>query len=556
MKIVLGGHLYLGLGYIQAMLAEHGYPVQVVPLNNELLPFHVNNIESKNLESVLLKTLKCQEYRGLSLLLVNELGGLSALNKVSRQKLCTALNKIITKPLYKYKQIQDKEILLMVKRKKTNAANKLVVQKIYAGLLKNLQETCFYFLEDKLSYLGKIVLGLQLLTDTRAIVFSLIERIHDKYPHIQIVVGGIHATCMYEQVLMEYPYVIVIIGDGEYPFLELVQCIDNNKDWRNVAGLAYSQNGVVFKTSEPQVVDDLDKLYFPDHALAKLFDQDHLCLLTARGCPFNCSFCCSGVMSHNRIRYRSIANVMAELEFIREKYPLVHSIAIIDDTFLVDTARVIRFCEEVIKRKMKFKFVCLGRVGQLTRELVLKMERAGFTKIEFGLESANEKILQAIHKKITQTDILYTVRLLAESTIQIEFFLIVGLPGETWKTLRETGRFFQKLQKIKYIFMRGVNIAAAYPGTELYSQMKQGKFDLDSFWVENHTDSVWYTREHEQKTLFLMQQELQRYVDISMFFSWQGFWRQWPIIIFSKDRKMLLKYLLSQWKNNKVGLYK
>lgn len=112
----------------------------------------------------------------------------------------------------------------------------------------------------------------------------------------------------------------------------------------------------------------------------------------------------------------------------------------------------------------------MGGVGAITEEMIPMLERAGFSKIDFGVESANNIIRKRAHKSMTNDQIVKMVKMFAASSIDIRLYIIVGLPGETWQTIRQTGRFVRKLQKIKYMFQWTPSIATAYPGTELFQK--------------------------------------------------------------------------------------
>jgi len=98
------------------------------------------------------------------------------------------------------------------------------------------------------------VVGLQILTGNRVCSFRLIELINNKYPNIKIVVGGIHVTVMYEQILNKYPFLITVLGEGEITFSEL---IDGRKTLENIDGIAFNDNGRIIKTKERALISNV-----------------------------------------------------------------------------------------------------------------------------------------------------------------------------------------------------------------------------------------------------------------------------------------------------------
>ena len=312
-------------------------------------------------------------------------------------------------------------------------------------------DECFKKVITSIENFQPEAIGFQVLTNNRVSTFRLIEYIHKNFPNIQLIIGGIHATIMYDQIIRKYPFVITVLGEGEITLIELLTELSGKKNLNQVNGIAHYYNGVI-KTSPRAPIENLDSLPWPKHEV--FFENNKrgtACILTARGCPFNCSFCCLDTISNRRVRFRSIKNVVDEIEWLINKFPQIGKIWIQDDTFFVNNERVIEFCNEVLKRKMKkIGFICVARMKPISPEMVDKLIETNFIKVFLGLESANEKILKKCHKGVTQEDTVRAYELFAKTDIVVKMFLIVGLPGETIETIKETIIFAKKIQKIKY----------------------------------------------------------------------------------------------------------
>mgnify|MGYP001559641081 FL=1 len=263
-------------------------------------------------------------------------------------------------------------------------------------------DDCFKLVIETIQSFEPDIVGFQMLTSNRVSAYHLMEHIHKNHPEIKIAIGGIHATIMFRQLLKKFPYVIAILGEGEITFAELAEKLfQPNIDLNEVDGLAFYKNGSLVTTKTRKLIENLDTLPFPKH---DIFFEDgkrtSVCLLTTRGCPFGCSFCCLDVISRKKVRKRSIANIIAEIELLLSKYPRITDIWIHDDTFFIDNERVIEFCDEVIKRKLKVAFTCSGRMKPLSERMIKKLEQANFGKVLLGLESGDEGILKTSHKMI------------------------------------------------------------------------------------------------------------------------------------------------------------
>jgi anaerobic magnesium-protoporphyrin IX monomethyl ester cyclase len=402
-------------------------------------------------------------------------------------------------------------------------------------------ETCISSALDKIDEINPPIVGLQILTGNRVCSFRLIENINDKYPCIKIVIGGIHVTVMHEQILNKYPFLTAVLGEGEITFSEL---IDSSKAPEDIDGIAFYGNGKIIKTKERALIENLDVLPFPKHEV--FFNEIRRCgcILTSRGCPFSCTFCCLCSISQRRVRYRSVKNVVDEIEYMTRKFKGMSSIWIHDDSFFLRNSRVIDFCTEIIKRGIKIEFICSGRMKPLNSEMILAMEQAGFTHILFGLESGSEEILRSSKKAITKEDAINAIKLFKNSSIRISTFLIVGLPGETIETVKETIELFHTLQKIRYIWVGDdLILLFIYPGTEVYELAKKKGFIDDSYWLTDKKIPI-YTAEHSMETLCEFKELMLDHISLSRMFTYRGFNKQKKMIsLFFKDGYFRRKFI-------------
>ena len=379
------------------------------------------------------------------------------------------------------------------------------------------------------------IVGFQILTPNRISSYRLIEHLHEFNPDIQLVAGGIHATLMHRQLIEKYPYLIVVLGEGEITLAELAAKYDGSTEsLGQIDGLAFLKDHQVITTNRRKLIENLDELPLPKHEVFFHDNRASASILTARGCPFNCSFCCLDVLSQRRVRKRSVASIITEIEWLKNKFPQLKKIWIHDDTFFIDTKRVIEFCDEIVKRNIKLQFTCSGRVKPISAEMVKKLEQAGFTKVLLGLESGDEEILKRCHKNITQQDVIDAFKLFAKTKISVYAFLIIGLPGETLETVLNTVRFVQKIQRIKYVYYNeDVAILSVYPGTEVYEIAKAGGMINDEYWLTDKPTPI-FTLESDYSQLLKFKNYLLDRISLDRYFTLAGFRAQFwmtPYII-------------------------
>lgn len=371
-----------------------------------------------------------------------------------------------------------------------------------------------------------------MMTFNRVSSFRMMEYIHETYPDIKQLIGGVHATIMHRQIIEKYPFAIAVLAEGEATTVELIRELCNpDCDLTSIKGITFSKDGTVITTENRDMIHNLDEIPFPKHEL--FFQGDRTCgaILTTRGCPSKCSFCCLNAVSRGRVRMRSIGNIMDEIESMIKKFPKMNEIWIHDDTFFVDNERVINFCDEIIKRKIKINFSCNARVKPVSKKMVDKLVQANFKRVYFGIESGSSIILEKCHKGITQADVINAFKLFADTNIHVASFLIIGLPGETEETVLETITLLKELQKIKYSPNSDqVGILKVFPGTEVYEIAKAGNFISDDYWLTDKPIPIFALENSIE--------QLERFKDIytsnmsivMAFCTWRGFKAQLEII--------------------------
>ncbi|MBI5100216.1 MAG: B12-binding domain-containing radical SAM protein [Nitrospirae bacterium] len=384
-------------------------------------------------------------------------------------------------------------------------------------------DDCLHIVEENIINNKPSIVGIQVLTNNRVSSFRVIDYLNNFHPSIYIVIGGIHASLMHEQILKKYPYVIAVLGEGEITFSELVKCIGTEKDIGSVNGIAYcDDHGNVIRTPQRELIPDLDALPFPKHSVFFQKNRKVAGILTSRGCPFLCSYCCLDTVSRRKVRYRSVDNVIREILYLKNSFPNLRTIWIHDDSFFLDNNRAISICDEIAKNKIKLKFICSGRMKPVSMNLVKSMERAGFTYVLLGLESGSGKILNNCHKGITPDDAINIFRLFKNSSIELATFLIVGLCGEDENSISETINLVQTLQKIKYTFYGDIGVLYIYPGTEIYEIAKKKHIIDDNYWMSDKP-VPYFTAEHTVDKLFEFKNTILDSISFMRIFSERGF---------------------------------
>ncbi len=327
---------------------------------------------------------------------------------------------------------------------------------------------------DRIAQTQSDIIGVTATTLLYNSAIKLIEIAKEVQPQAVTVLGGSHGTFCDENALRECPSLdIVVRREGEQTFLELIVKILNQSSLNNVLGITYRNVDKILRNEDRQFIEDLDALPFPAYHLMPLESLKHngkiiFPLMSSRGCVFWCDFCSTVRMFGRGYRMRSPKNVVDEMQLIHDKYG-VDQVTFYDDAFSVDRDRVVKICEELQARKLHMKWDCGTRVDMVDRELMKTMRDAGCFAVWLGVESGSEAILGAMNKriKLDQTRLAYkTAHQLGLMTIAN---VVLGFPGETEQTARETIRFVKELNPDDV----GFYIATPYPGTPMYELVKK-----------------------------------------------------------------------------------
>ena len=329
------------------------------------------------------------------------------------------------------------------------------------------------------------ILGLTCTTFNRGNVKSVCEWCRKTYPNTKIIIGGVHATFLPEQMLINYDADYVVMGEGEITIRELCNAIDGKIPLSIIDGIAYKENNNIIITKARVPISNLDELPLPDFSYAAdLMRKTKLgYIITSRGCPANCIFCSTSSYWGQKVRMNSVDRVLQELEFLISEYG-VSKILFHDDTFNLGIKRVMDICNEIISRKLNITWGAQCRVHPVSQEMIDKMVEAGCRHICWGVETGSTKMLEKINKKITKEQIKITYEMCRKhiGTISVGAFAIVGNPGENDETINESAQFFNNIPLVDR-----PSVATLYimPGTKLYYDLKEKHPDIDNFWIEN-----------------------------------------------------------------------
>ena len=334
------------------------------------------------------------------------------------------------------------------------------------------------------------ILGFSTLTSSGRNSAIISEKAKENNPNLIVIFGNHHATFNANRILRKYPSVDIIVrGEGEKTIVKLAHCLQNNGDLKDIRGISFRKNEEIISTLDQELIDDLDLLPFPDRDLIKV---DYHCiiaganiapkkftsLITSRGCVYDCRFCSCKKLANKKWRFRTAKNTLDELQLIaNEGYKQV---IFVDDSFTMNPKRVEEICSGIRNEKMDIEWICEGRVDNCSYDMLRVMAKAGCKVMYFGIENANQRILDYYKKRITPKQSEEAVKKARKAKIDVIIgSFILGAPNETLEEMINTINFSNKIP----IDIPQFNILGAHPGNDIWSEfVSKGYIDVEKHW--------------------------------------------------------------------------
>ncbi len=328
------------------------------------------------------------------------------------------------------------------------------------------------------------ILGISIFNANRLGGIEIARIARDTLPHCRIIFGGVGATFLWKHLLSHYPFIdYVVLGEGEFTFLELVRAIEASKERtaaKEIAGLAFIEGGTPIRTGERPFIEDLDALPDP----ATYFSFQHV--ISSRGCPWSCTFCGSPKFWKRRVRFHSPGYFVSQLATLSQKG--INFFYVSDDTFTLKKERVIEICKEIVSRNLGIVWQAISRVNCVDEEILYWMRRAGCIQISYGVESGSEKMRRFFNKQISTAEIVRAFDLTRRYGILPRAYFIYGSPGETSKTVGESIRLMHQIRPLAMVSY----ILDVYPGTKLYDDLKKRLNITDDIWTNPVEDIMYF----------------------------------------------------------------
>jgi radical SAM superfamily enzyme YgiQ (UPF0313 family) len=360
-----------------------------------------------------------------------------------------------------------------------------------------------------------ICLGVTCMTGPQILrALEVCKLFRERHPSVPIVWGGIHASLLPHQTLAN-PYVdIVVVGEGEETFTDLVKALKSGAPLSGIKGICYKEhrngnNGKpaekreeasdlrvlgTYEKNEPVTVSttgdyqihwtgerpfvNLDAqpplsyhLVNMDHYRRNIFEADVFSFNSSRGCTFRCSFCWDPVLHKRKWRAMQPKTVVDQLKHIVQNYG-ISGFNFTDDHFFIDMKRAYGILEEIVRADLHITIgklhIRADTICRMNEDFLKLLERAGVKRLTIGVESGSQRILDLIKKDIKVEEFTEAARKLIPHSIVPVYLFMMGMPTETPDDLLQSVRLAEKLVDENPRACKSFNIYTPYPGTELY----------------------------------------------------------------------------------------
>jgi radical SAM superfamily enzyme YgiQ (UPF0313 family) len=340
---------------------------------------------------------------------------------------------------------------------------------------------------------GPQLLGMGMYTVTVPVaeeVSRLVKRWDGK---VKVVVGGPHPAGAPEECARNPHFDFAAVGEGEVMMLELADALEQGTDLRDVAGLWYREDpsdpDAPVRVNKPRGwIDELDTLPWPARDLLPPLDSYKMTMFqyrewpattiyTSRGCPYSCIFCERREILGNRFRVHSPDYVVREIQHLVSDYG-IREIFFYDDTFTLDSRRVMAICEEIEKQRIRISWNISTHVNTVSRELLRAMRKAGCWQIAYGVETGDPRVMQDIMKGTDPDTVRERIQWTTEAGIEAKGLFMIGHPTDTPESIDRTIEFARSLPIVSANF----KIAVPFVGTPLremaadYGELRDGDY--------------------------------------------------------------------------------
>lgn len=309
---------------------------------------------------------------------------------------------------------------------------------------------------------------------------------------IKIIFAGPHVSLCSLDTLKTFEFIdMVAIGEGEQNILSILDYFNNREEIENIKGICYRKSNQVVYNEPTTLLEDLDEL--PMLELNKDALPHTIPIETGRGCPYNCTFCCTKTFWKRKVRLKSTERIVKEIKYYKNKYN-IRKFDFIHDLFTANKKNILEFCDKLVNLGIDIEWTCSARADTLDEETVSLMSGAGCKKILLGIETGSQRVQKVINKHLNMSQVRDTIKLLSRYQIEMQVNFIYALPTEEEEDLLKSLDLIRFCVEEMLIQETTIHKCSCYPGTHIYLTerdklvLNEDAFYLFRYPAKNHVD--------------------------------------------------------------------
>ncbi len=333
------------------------------------------------------------------------------------------------------------------------------------------------FIEKMLDFKPDLVL-LEICTPSIDADMKMLKRVRTEAPNVKIALAGLHHEMYQTLFLMEnLDADIVLIGEYELSLLDVCNTLESGGSPAGINGVIAREDGQVINGGRRSLTTDLSQFPWPARHFLPMSNyhdepgsipRPSVQMWASRGCPFDCTFCAWPQIMYDSRKYRAraIVDVVDEMEWLVKECGFA-SVYFDDDTFNIGKERMLDFAREVKSRSLDVPFAIMARADLMDREILEALKGAGLYALKYGVESAEQKLLDQCAKGLDIEEVKRTVQTTHDLDIKMHLTFMFGMPGETMETARKTIDLALEMKAESVQF----TVATPFPGSKYWQEM-------------------------------------------------------------------------------------
>ncbi len=311
---------------------------------------------------------------------------------------------------------------------------------------------------------------------------------------IKIIFAGPHVSLCSVETLKAFDFIdMVVVGEGEQNVISILGYFNNKEKIEDIKGICYRKGDQVVCNEPSPLLEDLDELPMLD--LDKETSLSRINIESGRGCPYNCTFCCTKTFWRRKVRLKSTDRIIKEIKYYMNQYN-IRKFNFVHDLFTASKKNILEFCNRIINLGIDIQWTCSARADTLDEETISLMARAGCKKILLGIETGSQRMQKVINKHLDMSEVKTTIMLIHQYKIEMQVNFIYGLPTEKEEDLLRSLDLLRFCVESLSIKETTIYKCMCFPSTHIYYTEKDDlTFNEENFYffkypAKNHTELI------------------------------------------------------------------